>query len=146
MGDIVWHGHHNNRCPLEELSGTIEERREEIRRTKRREEHELRLSLLQPASQEAQALWRSYIRANVASWEAYDAIVAPRLSVFEQSLSVVASFDDAFASEAYETARNQAVSELRVAQMAALAPVLALHATECPDCPWDGQMIPLERK
>ena len=68
MGDIVWHGHHESDCPLEELDGTIEGRRQDIIAQKPRDEHELRLRLLRPASPEA-----------VEAWAAYRAALAPPL-------------------------------------------------------------------
>ena len=112
MGDIVWHGHHENQCPLEELTGTIEERRQEIIAEKPRYEHELRLRLLRPASPEAVEAKAAY-RAAMATARAgcWGAAMAPAQAAYDAAVTT------------------------------ALQAILALHATECPDCPWDGHSI-----
>ena len=149
MGDIVWHGHHEGGCPLEHLIGTIEERRQEIIAQKPRDEHELRLRLLRPASPEAVEAWRAYRAAVAIAQAAYDEAVAPAKSAYDEAV-------EAWAASAAWAAHEEATAPVRAAYRAALAstqaaydaavttalqPILALHATECPDCPWDGHSI-----
>ena len=125
MGDIVWHGHHENVCPLEELDGTIEERRQQIIAEKPAGEHELRLRLLRLASPEAVEAWAAYHAALAPAWRAFDEVLA-----LDQAAYV--AYDAAVA--AWAAAYDAAVAT-------ALRPILALHAIECPDCPWDGHSI-----
>ena len=157
MGDIVWHGHHESDCPLEELDGTIEERRQEIIAEKPPKEHELRLRLLRPASLKARQAWAAYRAALASAWEVYDAAVAPAKAAYDESVEAWATaYDEAVgawaALGAYDAAlalaqaaRDAGMASARAAidavKVTALRPILALHAIECPDCPWDGHSI-----
>ena len=137
-----WHGHHQNTSPLELLSGTIEERRKVILATKPVEEQKLRLRLLQPVRGELPA---ALIRALATRNEA-GAIYDEAGAIYEEAL---ATYDEAAAirNEAfttYDKARviyDKALTTFDQVINACLPEILALHATECPDCPWDGESI-----
>ena len=121
MGDIVWHGHHENVCPLEELLGTIRQRKQDIIYRKQQTEHATRLRLLKLASPEAVAAFRAYQIALNATWDSHQAERRGR-----SAGAITKNLDETFDAD-YKTL---------------VAPILALHATECvPDCPWDGQRI-----
>ena len=123
-----WHGHHQNTSPLELLSGTIEERRKVILATKPVEEQKLRLRLLQPVRGELPA---ALIRALATRNEAgaiYDEAAAIRNEAFTTYDKARVIYDKAL------TTFDQVIN-------ACLPEILALHATECPDCPWDGESI-----
>ena len=133
----MWHGHHESDCPLEELDGTIEGRRQQIIAVKPPGEHELRLRLLRPASPEAVEEKAAYRAAKASAQAAYDEAVAPARAAAQ------AAYDESV--EAWATAYDAAVAPAQAAYDAAvttaLRPILALHAVECPDCPWDGHSI-----
>ena len=133
MGDIVWHGHHESDCPLEELTGTIEQRRQRIIATKPPAEYELRLRLLKPASPEAVEAWRAYRAAVATALAAYDAAMVPAQAAFGAAVAP--------AHAAYDAAMVPAQAAYDAVKVTALQPILALHAIECPDCPWDGHTI-----
>ena len=59
-GDYVWHGHHENSCPIEQLTGTLENRRVQIKESKPHAEHAIRIRLLRPCSPQAILLFKQY--------------------------------------------------------------------------------------
>lgn len=126
--DMVWHGHHENECPLEMLDGTIEGRIADILANKPVEEHPTRLRLLKlvrgplpPALVAASNKWNvARTRWNVA-----------RTSLNETCAAWVA------ACAGWDEARDKWYAALRDHMPA----ILALHMIECQDCPWDGHNI-----
>ena len=156
MSDIVWHGHHSNKFPLERLDGTLAERQEDIRRNKPIHEQATRLRLLRPASEEAQRLfcayeevcnqawrdrnevcnqaWRVYEEARDQAWRVYEEARDQGWHIYEEARDQGWRDRDEVCNQAwrvYEDTRDQARQD-----------ILALHATECfPDCEWNGKEI-----
>lgn len=113
---FFWHIHHDK---LLEWSSNIEERIEYIKKNKPANEQELRLRLLKPV---VGKLPKEVVVAEAAYYEAevaYD--------------KAVVAWDKAWA--AYDKAKAAYRAEIE-----------ALHARECPNCPWNGKTIFLRRK
>lgn len=124
---LAWHVHHDRL--YEPLTEPIEVRREYIQKRKPEAERAIRLRLLKvvvgPVSAVLDDLWRAFEatwRAPDDSWRVGD--VVPSLVVPALGCAVLA-FSDAWRVHESE--------------------MLALHAVECPDCPWDGETIFPER-
>ena len=154
---FCWHVHHF--VQVEPLWEPIEERIDYIKKNKPASEQELRLRLLQevqsqlpiavlqagiPYVQAREAVFQAGVALNKA-WVAYDQ------TPYDQ---VAYSYDQAINNqtwEAYFQARvvcNQTREALILARkdyLQVLAEhseeINALHAQECPDCPWDGKPI-----
>ena len=108
---FVMHGHHEGRSPIEVLMTTIAERRAEIRERKPKSEQPTRLRLLK--------LVRGKLPAALV--KARDKAHAAR--------------DKAYAAwEKAHAALMLAIDKHRPT-------LLALHAEECKNCPWDGSTI-----
>ena len=109
---MIWYWHVHHDI-LVGRSDDIDERIEYIRREKPADEIPLRLKLMQPVKDLAViALLDKARRASVEAWQASDK-----------------------ARQAYDKARrayDKAQNSLLVQQA---------HATECPDCPWNGRTI-----
>jgi hypothetical protein len=116
---FYWHIHHDKlvECATE----PIEERIEYIRKYKLPDEIETRLRLLKPVRGSLPAPFVEAMRAYDEAWRAY---VEARHALNE-------------AWRAYEEA-GRAYDEARRAHAAEIE---ALHAAECPNCPWDGETI-----
>ena len=113
-----WHIHHE---VLLEWSDDIQERIDYIKAHKPPHEVETRLRLLKPVQG---ALPPKLVKAKAAYDKARDAFVK-------------ASVAYAKARDAYDKAKaayNKAYDEC-------LPQIEALHALECPDCPWNGTTI-----
>lgn len=124
MTKFAFHIHHSEWL-VEPLVEPTENRLAFIRKHKSAHEQALRERLLKPVRGK---LPEAVLQAGAAWRDAWDAMVmtawAPR-----------ATFDAA--SIAYSKARavyRHALSDHR-------AEIEALHAAECPDCPWDGYTI-----
>ena len=142
-GDIVWHGHHRNDCPIEQLQGTIEARREAIRR-KPRHEQAVRLRLLRPCSDEATRLWAAYPAAKIQLVEQYQALHSTLRAEYEAAEAPLwAQYEVALAPlrEAHRAAKDALVAAYQTARQALLLPILALHQTECRCTEWNGEQI-----
>ena len=146
MDDIVWHGHHSTRCPLERLTGTLAKRQANICANKSAQEQETRLRLLRPASEEAHRLFRDYSAvcdqtqcvyeaAHISAWRDY-------VAACDSASAATRSSGAQARRRVYEAARDSAWRDYLAACDSALQPILALHATECfPNCEWNGQEI-----
>lgn len=166
MGEYCWHGHHKNVCPIERLTGTIAERRVDIKAHKPLHEQVIRLKLLKPCSGEAIRLFTRYRDGEAALWARYDADTAPMLAQYRaDKVTLWAQYkaDRAAPWERYDAdeaalwaryradlatllARYQADVAPRWTQYEAdvaplLAPILALHKTECGCTEWNGMEI-----
>ena len=126
----VWHGFHDELCTP--LAGSIDERLEEIHSEKPKEEWALRERLLKPIEGQ---LPEAIIRAVVATAQALEAWHQATYSYkrFDIEISVL---DHA----SYETYCEVRLEEMKV-RASYLPEIEALHAQECPDCPWDGETI-----
>ena len=140
IGTIAWHGHHENKCPMEYLLEGIKARRQDILAYKSHEEWRLRLRLLQ----EVQGTVPDAILQGVAACDRAQADVAQAATTLADC--VLAQTQDA-RDQAYAACtqaiavRNQAYAAFRQTLVDNLPAILELHAQECPDCPWDGQTI-----
>src|SRR3989337_1265864 len=128
-----WHIHHKDF--LLEWSDDIQERIDFIQAEKPKHEVEIRLRLLKPVQG---ALPPKLVKAGDARDKAYDANAKARDAVVKASVAY-AKAGDAFvkAKAAFVKAKaayNKAYDEC-------LPQIEALHALECPDCPWNGTTI-----
>jgi tetratricopeptide (TPR) repeat protein len=168
MTAFAWHVHHN--ILVEPLIEPIEVRVAYIREYKPHEEVELRLKLLKVVQGELPAAyvraWEAYDRAREAyieareacdrAWEAYVKARAAYDRVSEACVKAREAYDRV--SEAYDRAWEACVkaSEAYIkaweaydraweaydrAREACQPEIEALHALECPGCPWDGRTI-----
>ncbi len=117
----VWHYHHDHLLSYLADPAQLDRRRQEILTQKPPVEHALRLRLLQPVRgllppRLAQA-GEAYAQAREAYAQAWEAYVQ--------------------AWEAYVQAEEAYVQ----AWKACMPALDALHAVECPNCPWDGRTI-----
>jgi len=127
----AWHLHHDQLC--EPIREPIANRIDYILTTKPEAEWALRLRLLRPIRSEIPAAVDKARAAYDKAWAAYDKALAARDTAWAAYDTAWAASDKALA--AYATA-------WAAYDKAQAAPaVLALHAIECPDCPWDGQTI-----
>jgi hypothetical protein len=132
-----WHIHHG--ILFEEATEPIKNRIAYIKSDKPECEVALRLRLLKPVKDQKRLIailtaykkavataLEAYRKATALAWEAYKKAVAPALEAYEK-------VEDS-ASEAYRKATALASAKRDRA-------INALHSKECPDCPWDGEMI-----
>ena len=82
--DYVWHGHHENDCPLELLKGTIEARQQDIRTNKPKHEHKTRLHLLALASMRAITLFKKYEKVRGPALAEYEKVCDLALAEYEK--------------------------------------------------------------
>ena len=139
MGDIVWHGHHENDCPIEELPGTIADRVWEIVTYKPVIEREIRLRLLKMCSPKAVILYDAFRVAEAPIWEPQ--MEAYRLLWEQYDAANATPETRATLWAAYQAARAKFLAPIQAARAPLLAPILALHATECGCTEWNGQEI-----
>src|SRR3972149_3700162 len=148
-----WHIHHE---VLLEWSDDIQERIDYIKAHKPPHEVETRLRLLKPVQG---ALPPKLVKAKAAYDTARDAFVKARAAYAKardaydkaRDAFVKASVAYAKARDAYDKARDAydkakaAYAKARDAYNKAydecLPQIEALHALECPDCPWNGSTI-----
>ena len=110
-----WHIHHE--VLFEQATEPIKNRIAYIKSDKPECEVALRLRLLKPVKNQTRliAILTAYRKAVAPAWEAYEKATAPAL-------------------EAYKKAKAPAWAKRDKA-------INALHAKECPNCPWDGMTI-----
>jgi hypothetical protein len=142
-----WHIHHELLC--EPLTGPLENRLTYIREHKPEAERETRLRLIHPvvgalptALVKARALLikarADYNEAQAAHYRARMTYDAARMTYDAARALLVGArtaYDDARA--VYYKARMTYDEEMT----ASLPALEALHAVECPHCPWDGKSI-----
>jgi hypothetical protein len=155
VGLYFWHIHHDQL--VEQADEPITQRREYILRHKPLAEQDTRLRLLRrvrdqvlvtrlvEAYDDARATAsralddatatasKAYDDATATARKAYDDATVPFFKAYVDAMAPVRkAYDDATAParKAYDDARAPALKALE-----------ALHATECPDCPWNGETI-----
>ena len=120
-----WHIHHEILC--EEQLYPIEERIAYILTSKAPKERALRLRLLRPVIDDAMVpIWKTYDDAMAAIQKTYaDAMAAIQKTYDDAIAPIWKTYDDAIAPiwKTYADA------------------MAAIHARECPNCPWDGESI-----
>ena len=138
----AWHIHHDRL--IEQLTEPIKDRIAYIKASKPPAEHELRLRLLKevrgtlPADFVALRAKGDALRAKgKALWDKGDALWAKGDALRAKGDAL---WDKGDALRAKGDALRAKGDALR-AKGNALPSILALHAQECPDCPWDGQTI-----
>ena len=121
-----WHIHHW--MLFEEATEPIENHIAYIKAEKAEWERSLRLRLLKPVKDQKRliAILTAYKKATAPGSEAYEKVEATALEAYEKTRAT--------ASEAYRKAMATAWAKRYKA-------INALHAKECPDCPWDGMTI-----
>src|SRR3990167_85990 len=141
-----WHIHHE---VLLEWSDDIQERIDYIKAHKPPHEVETRLRLLKPVQG---ALPPKLVKAKAAYDKARDAFVKASVAYAKardaydkaRDAFVKASVAYAKARAAYDKARDaydKAKAAYNKAYDECLPQIEALHALECPDCPWNGTTI-----
>ena len=137
IGDLVWHIHHDMLC--EPLTEPFETRVAYIKSQKRAIEVPTRLRLMKPVRgklPELDKVSAELLKAR-AEWEKacaeWEKACAELLKAGAKVLKAGAELNKASAEF------NKAGAELDKALRH--PSVLALHAKECPDCPWDGETI-----
>ena len=133
---FYWHPHHNK---VVEWCWDYDERRRYIENEKPEEERALRLRLFRPATGlphavvKAGRVYDKALRVYEKAWQVYDKVGRARGS---------AGFDKAW--QAYDKAGRAQQKLWRALEdelQKAKRGILALHAEQCPDCPWDGETI-----
>ena len=147
MTTFAWHVHHETL--IEPLTEPIENRIAYIKQAKPASEVELRLRLLKPVQGELPAAldkaraaldkaWAAYVKARAAHVKARAAHVKARAALDK----AWAALDKAWAAlDKARAAHVKARAALDKARAACMPEIEALHAIECPDCPWDGTSI-----
>jgi len=128
-----WHVYHNR---LLDFSEDIQERIEYIRRCKPIDEVPLRLKLLKRVRG---TLPKELVKAGEAWWKAYKAYKDEYLSSVHREKPLL------------RTVRAFGGADIKLIRVSEKyhREIEALHAKECPGCPWDGRSIfppPLTRK
>ncbi len=135
VGDWCWHVHHGDGLLLERLIEPYETRQKYIRENKPSQEVETRLRLFQPVRgkvtpplywQEADAKWQEAD----AKWQEAD---AKRQEADAKWQEADAKWQEAYAKWQEAYAKWRASPSWKAVE--------ALHATECPGCPWNGETI-----
>ncbi len=122
---IVWHAYHaGSLCQLVDL----EARRADIERIKPFHELPTRQRLMRPVVGQLPEKFIAACEAWDATWDARDATWETRDAAWETWEAIRETRDAA--REAWDAAYAQYKVKIET-----------LHATECPDCPWDGNTI-----
>lgn len=127
MVEFAWHIHHE--VLVEPLTEPIENRIAFIKKTKHLDEIPTRLRLLKKVQG---ALPKAVVTAAEAYARAYSALEDARHVCTETG-----NCNCNAAIDAYEIAENSYMEAIALYKVE----IEALHATECPDCPWDGTSI-----
>jgi len=147
VGDWVWHLHHGVLCEL--LTEPAANRIDYIVSSKPKKGQATRLRLIRAIRGELpEALVKAgaaYVKAQDAyakaqdaydkAWAAYDKAWVAYVKARAAYVKARAAYDKA--REAYD----KAWAATGKAQDAAQPALTALHAIECPKCPWDGRTI-----
>ena len=135
---IIMHGHHADRLFSFLLS--LEGRIEEIKENKPKEEHALRLRLIQDVTDllPKNKAWVAYIKARAASDKAWTAYARARAAYDKTHDRARAAYSKAWAArDKAWAARDKAWDAY-----AASFDTNAFHEQYCvSDCPWDGRSI-----
>ena len=145
VGDYYFHIHHG--VLVERLTEPLENRIAYIKANKPANEIATRLRLIRPAVGVEQ-IFKAYDEVMVPAWKTYsEAKASAGKTYYEVRASAWKTYDEATAS-AWKTF-NEAVASAEKTYDAAVAParkafneaVEALHAEQCPNCPWNGETI-----
>ena len=130
---FFWHVHHT---VLLEWCYNYEERARYIRTNKPRNEQETRLRLFKPVQGR---LPEAVVKARQAYDKARQAYLRAYQEAYDKALQAYVEAYQAYdkASQAYDKA-EQALDEVLEDNTAKIE---ALHAKECPNCPWNGHTI-----
>jgi hypothetical protein len=151
VGDFVWHLHHDKL--LEPLIEPFEVRVAYIKTDKPKVEIETRLRLMKPVRghlpilDKAHAEWvkanAEWVRA-YAEWDKAHAELDKAYAEWDKAYAkwgkTYAEWDKARA-ELDKAHAEWVKADAEWVKAYADPSVLALHANECPDCPWDGKTI-----
>jgi len=143
---FYWHVHHNW---LFAWCDDYDKRVAYIKTETPVEERELRLRLMQPVRAVPPALARAaaaYWNARDARDKAQDVYRKARDAHWNATQAAYRKARDAYwkardASDKAQDAREKAWATYDEAWEASESEMTALHAIECPDCPWDGRTI-----
>ena len=138
---FAWHVHHN--VLLEPLIEPLKNRIAYIKDNKPKDEIATRLRLLKPVKGELPtavvAEWKAYHKAWKAYRKARKSYDAAAKALIEPWTFIEAqkSFRKAYrkAWKAYDASQKSYDEVLTIHE----PEILALHAIECPDCPWDNE-------
>src|SRR3972149_6776874 len=141
-----WHIHHE---VLLEWSDDIQERIDFIQAEKPKHEVEIRLRLLKPVQGALPPKLVKAYDANAKARDAYDKARDAYVKAGDARDKAKAAYDkawDAFGKDwdAYVKAKAafvKAKAAYNKAYDECLPQIEALHALECPDCPWNGTTI-----
>ncbi|KKL98870.1 hypothetical protein LCGC14_1820140 [marine sediment metagenome] len=125
MTEFAWHIHHN--VLVEPLTESIAKRRAYIREVKIKSERTLRLRLLKPVRGVLPSAVTEAYTARAEAWATYQ-------KVRDSSDFGLSGIDLGLACDLAKDAYDEAYANNR-------AKIEALHAQECPSCPWDGETI-----
>ena|SRR3989344_3615601 len=137
---FFWHVHHT---VLLEWCYNYEERARYIRTNKPRNEQETRLRLFKPVQGRLPEAVVKAHQAYVEARQAYDKARQAHLRAYQEAYDkALQAYVEAYqaydkASQAYDKA-EQALDEVLEDNTAKIE---ALHAKECPNCPWNGHTI-----
>jgi len=137
VGDPVWHIHHD--ALVEPLTEPLENRIKFIKERKPAREIETRLRLMKPvrgklpelakARAELAKAYAEWVKAD-AEWVKADAEWVKARAELAKAYAELAKADAEWVKARAELAKAYAAPS-----------VLALHAKECPNCPWNGETI-----
>ena len=136
---FCWHVHHN--ILLEPLTEPLKNRIAYIKDNKPEDEIATRLRLLKPVVGGLPTAVAEAGKAYDAAWEAYDDEAGEAYdAAWEAYIEAREAYDAAReayieAGEAYIEAQKAYIEALKIHE----AEILALHAIECPNCPWDKE-------
>ena len=125
MTKFAWHVHHNTL--LEPLTKPMAHRRAYILEVKPKNEHALRLRLLKPIRG---VLPLAVVKADIA-----------RAATWATFKKIRDSFGTSPAYDRAGLACDRAIENYIKALTDNRAKIEALHAQECPNCPWNGKTI-----
>lgn len=129
-GALCWHIHHNTLC--ERAGDSLADRAAYVRDNKPEYEIPTRLRLMRPVlNGKAESMWKFY---NAACGEAQKLCGGA-------ACGETWKFYNAACAEAWKLRGGAACGEAQKLYDEARKPLEALHAVECPNCPWDGTTI-----
>ena len=142
MNDYGWAWHVHHEVLLEPLTEPIENRIAYIKAEKPAHEIELRLHLLKPVKGSVPKVLLDAWKAYVDAWKAYVDAQKAYWNMGKAYEDAGKAYEDA--GKAYEDA-GKAYDDAQKAYWnmgkACVDELNALHALECPNCPWNGKTI-----
>ena len=140
MTTFAWHVHHETL--IEPLTEPIENRIAYIKEYKPASQVELRLRLLKPVQGELPAALNKAKAALDKAFTARDKAFTAYAKAWAAYVKARAALNKAKAAlDKARAAYAKAWAAYVKAGAACMPEIEALHAIECPDCPWDGTTI-----